>query len=86
MTARLNSVALGLALAAVLGAGMLVFSFVALGGRIPEAERWMETFHVFYQLTFAGIIAGVIEAALFGGFLGFGVGWAYNRLADRLER
>lgn len=86
MTVRLNTLAWGLALGTVLGAGMLLFSIVALGGRIPDAEQWMETFHVFYKLTFIGIIAGILEAALFGVGFGSGAAWTYNRVVNRLER
>ena len=81
MTARLNPLAFGTASGAVLGLGMLVFSLIAGTGRAAEAEQWMEAMHAFYGLNPLGVIAGIIESALFGFAMGAPLAWTYNRLS-----
>lgn len=72
---------LGIALAIISGIGMLILSLLGLGGRALEAVKIMQAHHIWYELTAFGIIAGIIEAAVFSFVFGYATAWLYNRFA-----
>lgn len=77
----LNSRALGLSLATLAAGHMLVMSLAALGGYYLGAYEAMKAWHLFYDLTAAGIISGIVEAAVWSYIAGWLVGWFYNKFA-----
>ncbi len=78
---KLNELALGYAGAGVSAACMLLLSIAAkLGVYTRAAERMMD-WHMFYTLSFGGIIAGMIEAAVWSFVFLYALAWVYNKYA-----
>jgi hypothetical protein len=78
---RCNTNALGIAIGAVCALGMLVLSVVGLAGYGQEAVSAMQAWHIWYDLSVVGIIAGIIEAGIVGYIGGFLIAWFYNLVA-----
>lgn len=79
--AHLSEKGLGIAIAIISAVGMLVLSLLGLSGRALEAIKLMQTHHIWYDLTAFGVIAGILEAAVFSFVLGYATAWLYNRFA-----
>lgn len=76
---ELNTMALGYAGGLVSAAGMLLLGILGNVGIYTGAVKMMQEAHAFFSLSLGGIIAGMIEAAVFG-FVGLYVfGWIYNK-------
>lgn len=61
---KLNSTAFGSAAAIVAAAIMLVISILSRFGLYKEAAQMMSSWHIFYDASFLGILAGMAEAAV----------------------
>lgn len=70
MDGKLNTVAFGAA-AAIIAAfsSMLLLSVAGKLGMYTGAVEMMSQWHMFYSLTFFGIISGMVEAAIISFFL-----------------
>jgi len=77
---KLNAKALGVSLAAYGAILMLVLSILGLFGLFGSSVEIMEAFHIGYSLSFAGIIIGIAEAAVFCYFSGVLVAYLYNKV------
>lgn len=62
---------------------MLVLWLLANMGLYVSAAEQMAKWHVFFNLTFAGLIAGMIEAAVVSYILVFVFAWVYNRVGGK---
>lgn len=82
MTAQ-RVVPLALAGAIVAAVFMLVLSLLALAGVYEGAAQMMQEWHQFYDLTFVGIIVGMIEAAAITFVVFAAVAWTNNLLQRR---
>lgn len=81
MTEKLNALALGYA-GAILGAACMVLTAVlAKFGIYENFANMMEELHLFFSMSALGIIAGMIEAAVWGFVALYVLGWLYNKLA-----
>lgn len=80
---RLHGSALATAGALIAAAGMLVLGILANLGFYEGAAGMMAEWHLFFSLTPAGIIAGMIEAAVIAFVVLFVFSWTYNALATR---
>jgi len=76
---KLNSYALGVSGAAVSAVGMLLLGVLANLGIYEGAAAMMAQWHLFFSLSFFGIIAGMIEAAIIGFLSLYAIGWFYNK-------
>lgn len=81
MAEKLNALALGYT-GAILGAAcMLVITVLAKIGIYEGLARLMEELHLFFSMSLFGILAGAIEAAVWGFVSLYVLGWLYNKLA-----
>jgi len=76
---RLNALALGYAAAIVSAIGMLLLGIFGNLGTYTFAVEQMMKWHMFFSLSIGGIIAGMIEAAVWGFIIAFIFGWIYNK-------
>ncbi|MFW2368965.1 MAG: hypothetical protein ACN4GW_21325 [Desulforhopalus sp.] len=60
---KLNSAALGSAAAIVAAAVMALISILSQFGIYKEAAQMMSSWHIFYNASFLGTLAGMAEAA-----------------------
>ena len=51
-----------------------------LGVEVCATAQRMD-WHMFYSLTVGGVIAGIVEAALWGFVFAYAFGWIYNKYA-----
>jgi hypothetical protein len=58
---------------------MLILSFLGIAGYAKSALKIMETFHIWFSLSFIGIIAGILEAGIFGFVSGAIIAFLYNK-------
>lgn len=63
---------------------MLVLWLLANMGLYVSAAEQMAKWHVFFNLTFTGLVAGMIEAAVVSYVLVFTFVWVYNRVGERV--
>jgi len=78
---KINSLALGYALAIVSAIVMLVLGIFGNLGIYMGAVNSMMQMHEFFSLSVLGIIGGIIEAAIVSFILGLLIGYLYNKLA-----
>lgn len=79
MKGKLNELALGYSLAIVSAASMIL---LWIGGKIgvyTGAFEQMQNWHIFFNLSFVGLIAGTIEAAIWSFIFGWLIAWVYNK-------
>ena len=78
---RIDERGLAYAMAAIFGGLMIlitIFSYLGLYlGAVASMIRW----HMFYTLDLLGIIAGTVEAAIWGLFAGYAIAWIYNKFS-----
>ncbi len=75
----LNTQALAKAFAAFAAIGMTLMWLLGNAGLYLSAVNQMEAWHVLFNLSFMGLIGGVIEAAIWSYVLGYVFGWLYNK-------
>lgn len=78
---RLNILALGYAAAIVSAVVMLLLGILGNLGIYRGAVEMMKEWHMFFSLSPAGIIGGMIEAAVISFVFACFFGWVYNKLA-----
>lgn len=81
MVQKLNAKALGYTLAIIAALYMLL---IGIGGNIgiyPGAAEAMMEMHLFFTLSIGGIIAGMIEAAVWSFIAGWLIAVFYNKFA-----
>ena len=79
MVQKLDAKALGYSLAVLAGLSMLLFGIFGILGWYSGAVSSMQQWHLFFSLSFLGIIAGVIEASVWGFINGWLIAYFYNR-------
>jgi hypothetical protein len=80
MPEKLRPKGFGLALAAISALIMLGLGVLGNLGIYTGAVEQMQGWHIFFSLSVGGIIAGMVEAALWGLILGSVFAWLYNSL------
>lgn len=77
----LNEISLGKAGATISAIGMLLLGIGWNIGVYATAAEQMAKWHLFFSKSIGGILAGMIEAAIWG-FVGLYIfGWLYNKWA-----
>ena len=78
---KLNPLALGYAGALLSAAGMLLLGIMGNIGIYTSAVEAMQQWHLFFSLSVGGIVAGMIEAAVWSFVTAYAFGWIYNKWA-----
>ena len=78
---KLNEKALGYSAAIISGAIMLLLGISGKIGVYTGAVEQMMKMHMFFSLSVAGIITGIIEAAVISFVIGYAFGAVYNKVA-----
>ena len=78
---ELNAVALGASGAIVAAAVMLLLGVFGAVGVYEGAVAMMEQWHLFFEPTVVGTVAGMVEAAVISFVLAYAFAWLYNALA-----
>lgn len=81
MNTSLSPKGLGIALALISALCMLILSLVGLAGYGQEAVSMMQIWHVGYDLTFLGIVIGIVEAIVLSYIVGWLIALVYNQFA-----
>ena len=81
MIKKLNELALGYSSAVVFAASMLLLGILGNLGIYTGAVEMMQEWHVFFSLSFFGIIAGMIEAGIVSFIFGWAIAKVYNKFA-----
>lgn len=81
MTQKLNGVALGYSLAILSGLWMLILGILGSLGYAAGAIAWMQSHHLFFNITLLGVVTGIIEAGVYGFIIGWLTANFYNRFA-----
>lgn len=81
MAQKLNGKALGYSLAILSGLWMLILGILGLLGYAAESIAWMQTHHLFFNVSFTGILTGIIEASVYGFVIGWLLAYLYNKFA-----
>lgn len=76
----LNSLALGYAGAILSATYMLIISILGKLGIYTNVIEAMQQWHMFFSLSIVGIIAGMVEAAIFSFVILYLFGLLYNKL------
>lgn len=79
MAEKLNALALGYAGAIISAVGMLLLGILGNLGIYISAAQMMGQLHMFFSLSIAGIITGMIEAAIISFVFVYAFGWVYNK-------
>ena len=80
MVEKLNALVLGYASATVSAGSMLLLGILGNLGIYMNAVDMMKQWHMFFSLSFLGIISGMIEAAVIGFVIIYAFGLIYNKL------
>ena len=86
MENRLNAVALGLAAGILSALCILLLGILGFGGMMQQRVMAMQQWHMFFALSPAGIILGMIEAFIVWFLAGYIFAWLYNLLLKRLGK
>ncbi len=78
---KLNALSLGYAGAILSAIWMLIMGVLGNFSIALSAIEIMKAHHIFFSLSAAGIISGMIEAAIFSFVALFVFGWLYNKFA-----
>ena len=78
---ELNAIALGASGAVVAAAVMLLLGVFGAVGVYEGAVAMMEQWHLFFEPTVVGTVAGMAEAAVISFVLVYAFAWLYNALA-----
>ncbi len=79
MAEKLNALALGYAGAIISAIGMLLLGIAGNIGIYVGAAEQMASWHMFFSLSVAGIITGIIEAAVISFIFAYAFAWVYNK-------
>lgn len=79
MAQKLNELALGYSLAIISAAGMLLLGILGNFGIYTSGVESMMRWHIFFNLSIFGIIAGMIEAAIWSFAFGWLIALVYNK-------
>ena len=79
MAEKINNLALGYAVAIFSAAHMLLLGILGTLGVLTTAVQAMQQWHIFFSLSFWGIVAGIIEGAIIGFVIAYVFGWVYNK-------
>lgn len=77
---KLNPKAIGLSVGILSGIGMLIIGILGAFGVYTEGFEAMKAWHIWFDATAIGIIAGIVEAFVFSFVVGYLFAWLYNRL------
>ena len=77
---RLNALALAGAAAVVSAIVMLLLGVFGAIGVYEGAVEAMEQWHLFFEPTVVGTVAGMVEAAVISFALAYALAWLYNTL------
>jgi ADP-ribosylglycohydrolase len=80
-TTHLNPLALGAAAAVVSAAVMLLLGVFGAIGVYEGAVAMMEQWHLFFEPTVIGTLAGMVEAAVVSFVFVYAFAWLYNAFA-----
>lgn len=80
MMKNLNSVVFGLSAAIVAALVMAIISILSRFGIYTEAAQMMSSWHIFYNTTLGGILAGMAEAAVSSFILVYLFAAIYNKI------
>lgn len=78
---KINALKFGYAAGATSAVAMLLLGIFGNLGIYQGAVRMMEQWHMFFSLSFVGIIGGMLEAAVIGFVFAYVFGWFYNKLS-----
>jgi hypothetical protein len=81
MGQSLSPKGLGLSLAILSAAYMLLLSIGVWTGYHAGAAEAMQQWHMFYSFTPTGTITGMLEGAVHGYIMGYALAWFYNKYA-----
>ncbi len=81
MKQKLNAKALGYSLAILSGVSMLLLGILGNLGLYLTGVEAMKQWHLFFDLSILGIVAGIIEAGLFSFIFGWLIAYVYNKFA-----
>ena len=81
MAQKLNALAVGYSLAVLSGLVMLLLGILGNLGLYMNGVEAMQQWHLFFDLSALGIVAGIVEAVVFS----FAVGWLFAYLYNRLS-
>ena len=81
MVQKLNKLALGYATAIISAGALLLLGIFGNLGIYTGASQLMMQGHMFFSLSIAGIITGMIEVAIWGFIGGWLIAYVYNRFA-----
>lgn len=79
MIQELNAKAFGYSLGILSGACMLILGILGNLGIYTSAVELMQKMHLFFSLSFLGIISGIIEALIIGYIGGYLIAYIYNK-------
>lgn len=79
--AKLNSIALGYAMAVLSALCMLLLGLLGNLGLYIGAVEIMQKWHMFFSPSIAGIVMGIIEASIIGFMAAYIFGELYNKFA-----
>lgn len=80
MTEKLDALKFGYASAIISATWMLLLGILGNIGIYMGAVEMMMRWHMFFTLSIGGIIAGMIECAVWGFIFVYAFAWVYNRL------
>ncbi len=81
MAQKLSEPAFAYSFAIVLALYMLLLGIFGYLGVYTGAVNAMMQWHIFFAISPFGIVAGMIEAAVFGFIFGYLIAWFYNKFA-----
>lgn len=84
MSKKLESKQLAVTFATWSALFMLVLWLLANMGLYVSAAEQMAKWHVFFNLTFTGLVVGMIEAAITSYVLILAFMWIYNQVGERI--
>ncbi len=79
MAKKLNELSLGYSLAAVSAAGMFALGVLGYTGMYSGMVNMMMQWHMYFDVSPFGIIAGMLEGAVWGFIAGYAIAWTYNK-------
>lgn len=82
----MNETAVGLSIGILSAVCILVLGILGFGGMMQQRVMAMQQWHMFFALSPAGIILGMIEAFIVWFIGGYVFAWLYNQLAKKLEK
>jgi len=86
MTCKLNPWAFGGAAAIVAAIGMLLLGILGNIGIYTGAVEMMSGWHMFFSLTFWGILGGMVEAAIITFVFSALLAWVYDMFVKERKR